>query len=464
MNVSQGKRALVRIIGYAMFIGGNSFILREPGFLLTEQVVESSSFAYVIPYISQGACLLAIGFIAISGRNVSRRRLVILAVVTLLIGTFCATVGDETALGSYAPRLAFAFFGAYAAFSFVSWVSCLIMMDRNEAWMFVISSAVLASLLFFGCAAILELYPGSVLGLFLMMSLISILVQMCDSVGLNSLKVREKSAEASSMRFIKQEAFAVLALGVLGLVASVFHSSVGEVPIMVMCTIEMLALVCAGFALLLAVFVVGANIDLEKIFLIAFPAIAVLLMLFPFSSGYARLAIMGVSIALYNAGLIFLLMIAFEIAQKSQSALLARGCYGIFAGIVNVIRPLGYIIPSLALRDGGMTGDALLALGCSLLMSLCLLPKRKEKPIEVVKEIKDVEEACENIKKQYGLTTRETEILQLIMQGRDVPGIAKQLVISQNTARTHCKRMYKKLDVHSRQECVDLVLGELANC
>lgn len=465
ISASHGKRALIRVIGYAMFISGNSFILREPGFLLPDGIIAASGFAYAIPYISQGACLLAIGFVAISGRGVTRRRLVFLATATIAVGTFCAIAGDESFLGLDASRLALAIFGVYAAFSFVSWVSCLVAMDKNEAWMFVISSAVLASLLFFGCVAILELYPNSAFILFLSMSSISIFIQVRDlDVSKEIEKCGDDNANKSNpVQFIKQEAFAVLALGVLGLVASVFHSSVSRVPIIATCTIEMVALVCAGFVLLLAVFVVGAKLDLEKIFLAAFPTVALLLMLFPFSSGHARLIIMGVSIALYNVGLIFLLMIAFEIGQRSQSLLLAKGCYGIFAGVVNVIRPLGYLIPSLTLGEGGMAEDALLALGCSLLLSLCLLPKRKGKPVGVVKGIKDVEEACENVRDCYGLTARETEILRLIMQGRDVPGIAKQLVISQNTARTHCKRMYKKLSVHSRQECVDLVMRELAN-
>ena len=42
-------------------------------------------------------------------------------------------------------------------------------------------------------------------------------------------------------------------------------------------------------------------------------------------------------------------------------------------------------------------------------------------------------------------------------KGRDVPSIAKQLFISENTVRSHSKSIYKKLDIHSKQELLDLL-------
>lgn len=56
-----------------------------------------------------------------------------------------------------------------------------------------------------------------------------------------------------------------------------------------------------------------------------------------------------------------------------------------------------------------------------------------------------------------GLTPRETEILRLLAEGRSVPVICERLVISEGTARTHVKHIYQKLDVHNRQELLDLV-------
>ena len=42
------------------------------------------------------------------------------------------------------------------------------------------------------------------------------------------------------------------------------------------------------------------------------------------------------------------------------------------------------------------------------------------------------------------------------MKGHTVSAIAGKLFISENTTRGHAKSIYKKLDIHPRQELVDL--------
>lgn len=61
------------------------------------------------------------------------------------------------------------------------------------------------------------------------------------------------------------------------------------------------------------------------------------------------------------------------------------------------------------------------------------------------------------IKKTYGLSNRETDVLELIIRGRDVARMAETLFVSENTVRSHCKNLYRKLDVHNRQQIFDLV-------
>lgn len=58
---------------------------------------------------------------------------------------------------------------------------------------------------------------------------------------------------------------------------------------------------------------------------------------------------------------------------------------------------------------------------------------------------------------QGSLTPRETEVFDLLARGRSVPYVRDALVISKETAATHAKHVYAKLDVHSRQELIDLV-------
>ena len=60
-------------------------------------------------------------------------------------------------------------------------------------------------------------------------------------------------------------------------------------------------------------------------------------------------------------------------------------------------------------------------------------------------------------KRSHGLSTRETEVMELIARGNSMAAIAERLVISENTVRSHSKHIYAKLDVHSKQEILDLI-------
>lgn len=52
------------------------------------------------------------------------------------------------------------------------------------------------------------------------------------------------------------------------------------------------------------------------------------------------------------------------------------------------------------------------------------------------------------------LTTREAEVLELIATPMSTQAIAEQLCITRGTLRIHIKRIYAKLDVHSRLEAI----------
>jgi LuxR family maltose regulon positive regulatory protein len=53
------------------------------------------------------------------------------------------------------------------------------------------------------------------------------------------------------------------------------------------------------------------------------------------------------------------------------------------------------------------------------------------------------------------LSDREREVLRLLNTDLSSSEIAAELVVSVNTVRTHIKRIYGKLDVHSRYEAVE---------
>lgn len=56
----------------------------------------------------------------------------------------------------------------------------------------------------------------------------------------------------------------------------------------------------------------------------------------------------------------------------------------------------------------------------------------------------------------YDLTAREREVLARLARGLSITEMASDLNISENTVKTHVKRIYGKLGVHSKQEVIDL--------
>lgn len=78
-------------------------------------------------------------------------------------------------------------------------------------------------------------------------------------------------------------------------------------------------------------------------------------------------------------------------------------------------------------------------------------------PAAVPTVVDEVAQRCAFLAQEAGLTKRERDILLVLARGRDVPSIAKQLFISENTVRSHSKSIYRKLRIHSKQELLDLL-------
>lgn len=64
---------------------------------------------------------------------------------------------------------------------------------------------------------------------------------------------------------------------------------------------------------------------------------------------------------------------------------------------------------------------------------------------------------CEEAIRRYGLSSREAEVLSLVVRGRSVPHIAERLCISRGTVKTHITRIYQKFNVRDRQEMIDAI-------
>ncbi|MEI6886210.1 MAG: response regulator transcription factor [Bacteroidota bacterium] len=61
---------------------------------------------------------------------------------------------------------------------------------------------------------------------------------------------------------------------------------------------------------------------------------------------------------------------------------------------------------------------------------------------------------------EYHLTSREKEILNLIVGGAGISSIANSLFISEETVRNHIRHIYEKLQVHTRAQAVAKAIKE----
>lgn len=69
-------------------------------------------------------------------------------------------------------------------------------------------------------------------------------------------------------------------------------------------------------------------------------------------------------------------------------------------------------------------------------------------------------QAPQQSKTDYALTERETSTLRSLAQGNSFKMISNELGISIDTVRTHIKRIYEKLHVHSQTEAVIKAIRE----
>ena len=68
-----------------------------------------------------------------------------------------------------------------------------------------------------------------------------------------------------------------------------------------------------------------------------------------------------------------------------------------------------------------------------------------------------LDDRCKRLVRIGKLSRRESDVLKLMAKGRSAPRIQEELHLSMNTVNTHTSHIYQKLQVHSRQELLDLL-------
>ncbi|MDR2109003.1 MAG: LuxR C-terminal-related transcriptional regulator [Coriobacteriales bacterium] len=66
-------------------------------------------------------------------------------------------------------------------------------------------------------------------------------------------------------------------------------------------------------------------------------------------------------------------------------------------------------------------------------------------------------EKIDKVVEVYALSPRQHEVLRLLSRGRNAKYIQEAFYISRSTAKAHIYNIYKRLDVHSQQELIDII-------
>ena len=68
-----------------------------------------------------------------------------------------------------------------------------------------------------------------------------------------------------------------------------------------------------------------------------------------------------------------------------------------------------------------------------------------------------LEDKCAHLAKKHDLTEREAAVLVPLAKGHTMKSIAEQFTVSFHTVRSQVRSIYLKLDIHSREELLDML-------
>lgn len=107
---------------------------------------------------------------------------------------------------------------------------------------------------------------------------------------------------------------------------------------------------------------------------------------------------------------------------------------------------VGYLLKNVS------TGELAAAIRAAHKGRTTLAPEATQVLVQAVQKSRDKQ------RMDYGLTVRELEVLDLLVQGASNPQIAEQLSISRSTAAAHVSSILAKLQVSNRAEAISLAI------
>lgn len=235
--------------------------------------------------------------------------------------------------------------------------------------------------------------------------------------------------------------------------------------IQVLSGFDVVTFIGSGFGLVLAVCFIffSMKIDFTSLFRWLAPLMMLSLALFPWQEVAPNFISSSIAGIADTAMQVILFIYIISMAKRGLISTVLG--IGIAQGFVQLGVLAGNLVGMTAaplVENGSLNVFVLvLALMCALSFSLTLLPQRgrvvgaqKKAPSN---DNADIDAVCKRLAVECRLSAREEEVLGYLARGRSQPYIREELLLSKNTVATHVKHIYQKLNVHSRQELLDLV-------
>lgn len=228
-----------------------------------------------------------------------------------------------------------------------------------------------------------------------------------------------------------------------------------------------------GVMLFFGVALRGERFNFSMIYRIALPLMVGAFLIVP-AFGFLNQQITNFcSTASYTAFSILIMLILSNISYRYGIS--AVWLFGIERGVRSIFNYLGRQTSTLTegLNISGIDSSILISVCIILLVivgTMILLSEKElagkwgitfldhsgQEDAALVKQ-EEIQNRCHELAVQKKLSQREEEVVGLLVQHKTNAVIAQELFISNLTAKTHVRNIYKKLDIHSREELFDLL-------
>lgn len=482
-KILTSQTTLMGVLGYAChltlvsLLGWNGILLATAPSATTADALLSTTNTSIDIFYS--LTFLIVGLLSV--KRVLKQKpiaLLIIAVLTSIGATLLIlTLSNNEALLMPTACISGALIGISTSSFFMLWQIIFTGNTSSEAAIEIIGGTFFAGIFFFIIVQIANFVVALIALLLCLATSVCCLLKAYNRIDFTRFSNREEADISGTSKptiryFIERlwrPALCIAALGFASSVAPIVFYN--ETTAWSFTNFKAIARMFSAIVLAVILYFAPKNNDQFRIlFPVSFTIVATGFLLLPFLSQEYQFAFSVFTYLIFSiASMIMMMLCATEAAEHTFNPL---AIYGIFAGFVYLFTRAGRMISSLSTYsiDFGFSQLLILALFVIYLLSIIMISTRvgssftsrkssfqKSEPDNKQTPPNTLEETCLAISTQYRLTPRESEILLYLARGRDVGFISNELVVSNNTIRAHCKAIYKKTGVHSRQELLSLI-------